>query len=134
MQEGARLATATAQLFAAPAEMRRYRVGLLVTVNYNIIIVANFSKTNELETRAARQRSAYLAYKWVYFGTKCDSWIFIDIVMIISSGVSESKGWRYMRWRAARPEPRGSSPLASISIALLCAWVPYIFDGTDHVI
>lgn len=43
--------------------MRRYRVGLLVTVNYNIIIVANFSKTNELETRAARQRSAYLAYK-----------------------------------------------------------------------
>lgn len=56
-----------------------------------IIIVANFSKTNELETRAARQRSAYLANKWVYFGTKCDSWIFIDIVMIISSGVSESK-------------------------------------------
>lgn len=63
MQEGARLAPATTQLFAAPAEMRRYRVGLLVTVNYNIIIVANFSKTNELETRAARQRSAYLAYK-----------------------------------------------------------------------
>lgn len=56
-----------------------------------IIIVANFSKTNELETRAARQRSAYLANKWVYFGTKCDSWIFIDIVMIISRGVSESK-------------------------------------------
>lgn len=102
-----------------------------------IIIVANFSKTNELETRAARQRSAYLANKWVYFGTKCDSWIFIDIVMIISSGVSESKGMEVHAACAARRP--FSAPASALrrgvrSSPYSVREVPYIFDGTDHVI
>lgn len=89
-----------------------------------IIIVANFSKTNELETRAARLRTAYLAYKWVYFGTKCDSLIFIDIIIIISSGVSESSSQgREGGWGA------GDTTVASLlpqtpSTALPCAWSP----------